>query len=81
MPEFQQLLTNLDSPLIAALCAAIDPLPDLVELLKTAIIAEPPLLIRDGGVIATGYDSELDELRGLSQNADQFLLELEQREQ
>ncbi len=81
LPEFQQLLTNLDSPLIAALCAAIDPLPDLVELLKTAIIAEPPLLIRDGGVIATGYDSELDELRGLSQNADQFLLELEQREQ
>lgn len=81
LPQFQQVLTNLDSPLLATLCAAIEPLPELVDLLQTAIIAEPPLLIRDGGVIATGYDSELDELRGLSQNADQFLLELEQREQ
>ena len=49
-------------------------------LLQTAIIEEPPILIRDGGVIASGYDSELDELRGLSQNADQFLLDLETRE-
>jgi len=55
-------------------------LPKLVTLLQTSIIAEPPLLIRDGGVIATGYDEELDELRGLSQNADQFLLDLETRE-
>lgn len=38
------------------------------------------MLIRDGGVIAAGYDAELDELRGLSENAGQFLIDLENRE-
>ncbi|MDQ7010679.1 MAG: hypothetical protein Q9M29_02550, partial [Mariprofundaceae bacterium] len=75
LPRFQRMLTALDSPLLQTLCAAIEPLPDLVELLQQAVIDEPPLLIRDGGVIAEGYDCELDELRGLSQHADQFLLE------
>ncbi len=80
LPQFQRLLDNLENPLLDSLLASIEPLPKLVTLLQTAIIAEPPLLIRDGGVIASGYDSELDELRGLSQNADQFLLDLETRE-
>ncbi len=40
----------------------------------------PPLKLSDGGVIASGYDAELDELRRLSTNADQFLIDLEQRE-
>ncbi len=57
--------------------------PDLHELLERAIIDEPPMLIRDGGVIARGYDEELDQLRGLSENASEFLLnyEKEQKEQ
>ncbi|MBT6455000.1 MAG: DNA mismatch repair protein MutS [Gammaproteobacteria bacterium] len=80
LPQFQQLLSPLDDALLETLSASISPLPKLVTLLQTSIIAEPPLLIRDGGVIATGYDEELDELRGLSQNADQFLLDLETRE-
>ena len=54
--------------------------PDLHELLSRAIIDEPPLLIRDGGVIATGYDTELDELRSLSENASEFLLQYEQEQ-
>jgi len=54
--------------------------PDLLALLQRAILENPPVLIRDGGVIAKGYDSELDELRELSENAGQFLLDLEQRE-
>jgi DNA mismatch repair protein MutS len=81
LPAVQDILQQLDSPLIATLDAAIEPLPELTDLLDKAIIAEPPMLIRDGGVIASGYDEELDELRGLSENADQFLLDLEQREQ
>lgn len=52
----------------------------VATLLGKAIIESPPMLIRDGGVIAPDYDSELDELRTLSQNADQFLLNLEIRE-
>ncbi|MBL7004426.1 MAG: DNA mismatch repair protein MutS [Gammaproteobacteria bacterium] len=80
LPQLQQLLTSLDSPFIDELCSLINQHPDIVGLLQNAIIDEPPLLIRDGGVIAEGYDSELDELRALSTHADHFLLELEQKE-
>ena len=51
-----------------------------VELLQRAIVDNPPVVIRDGGVIAEGYDEELDELRGISQNASDFLIQLEQQE-
>jgi DNA mismatch repair protein MutS len=54
--------------------------PPLCKLLGRAIIDNPPVVIRDGGVIATGYDDELDELRQISSNAGDFLLEIEQRE-
>lgn len=51
-----------------------------LSLLERSIVDEPATLIRDGGVIAEGYDAELDELRGLSQHAGQFLVDLETRE-
>ncbi len=51
-----------------------------LSLLERAIAAEPAALVRDGGVIARGFDAELDELRGLSENAGQFLVDLETRE-
>ena len=51
-----------------------------VALLASAIVERPPPQLRDGGVIAAGYDADLDELRNLSTNADQFLLDFEQRE-
>lgn len=60
--------------------AALDPPADVLELLQRAIAEEPALLPRDGGVIADGFDAELDELRGIQQNCDGFLLDLETRE-
>jgi DNA mismatch repair protein MutS len=54
--------------------------PGLHDLLQRALIDDPPVLIRDGGVIATGYDAELDELRALSENASDFLLRYEQEQ-
>ena len=51
-----------------------------IDLLQKAIIETPPLLIRDGGVIAEGYNAELDEWRTLSAGATQYLENLEQRE-
>ncbi|MCH1553311.1 MAG: DNA mismatch repair protein MutS [Luminiphilus sp.] len=54
--------------------------PELCETLQSAIIETPPVVIRDGGVIAQGFDSELDELRGISENAGDYLIEIEQRE-
>lgn len=54
---------------------------DLYVLLKKAIVDNPPVVIREGGVIATGYDPLLDELRELSDNADGYMQNLEKKEQ
>jgi DNA mismatch repair protein MutS len=81
LPLLQQQLGGLDSPLIKSLSAQIATHPDVVALLDAAIIDEPPMLIRDGGVIKQGFDPELDDLRALSANADQFLVDLESQEQ
>jgi DNA mismatch repair protein MutS len=80
LPEMDQLLAGVDSPRFGALREQFGDHGETVELLRRAIIENPPMLIRDGGVLAEGYDEELDELRNLSQNADQFLLDLEARE-
>jgi DNA mismatch repair protein MutS len=60
--------------------AALEPPPECVDLLKRAIAEEPAAMVRDGGVIARGYDAELDELRDISENCGQFLIDLEARE-
>lgn len=54
---------------------------ELHALLQQSVVEDPPVVIRDGGVIATGYDAYLDELRTLGENADQFLSDLEKKEQ
>src|SRR5690606_20438998 len=53
---------------------------ECLDLIERAITMEPAAMVRDGGVIARGYDAELDELRALSENAGQFLVDLETRE-
>ena len=80
LPDLQSQLATLDAPLLQRLAGECGTHPDTLDLLRRAVIEQPPMLIRDGGVLAEGYDSELDELRNLSQNADQFLLDLEIRE-
>jgi len=68
------------SALLAQLQQALQPEPAIAALLQQAIAAEPAVLLRDGGVIATGFDADLDELRAIGQNCDAFLLDLEARE-
>ncbi|MGH8551497.1 MAG: DNA mismatch repair protein MutS [Methylococcales bacterium] len=80
LPEVVSILSGIDAPLLTALRNNIGGHPDLVALLRRAIVENPPLLIRDGGVIAPGYDADLDELRNISQHADRYLAELEIRE-
>jgi len=80
LPELQSQLTGSNNTHLETLRVQLREHPELVDLLQRAIIDNPPMLIRDGGVIAPGYHPELDELRNLSQNADQFLLDMEQRE-
>ncbi|HET7674339.1 MAG TPA: DNA mismatch repair protein MutS [Gammaproteobacteria bacterium] len=79
-PDVKATLARIASPLLDALRNDIGEHAQARELLARAIIEEPPTVIRDGGVIAPGYDNELDELRSLSADATQFLLDLETRE-
>ena len=65
---------------LAQLADDLTPPPGCGQMLVAAIDASPAALVRDGGVIATGFDAELDELRAIQTNCDGFLLELEQRE-
>ncbi|MGV3681402.1 MAG: DNA mismatch repair protein MutS [Acidovorax sp.] len=67
-------------PYLAEIFGQLHPPVDCPELLLRAITEEPAALVRDGGVIATGFDSELDELRAIQTNCDDFLLDLETRE-
>jgi len=76
----KDILNTQDSPLLNVLIKQVGEYPDIVKLLTRAIIDTPPMLIRDGGVIAPGYDKELDELRALKDNAGQYLIDLEIRE-
>jgi DNA mismatch repair protein MutS len=80
LPELRMTLAAIDSPLVQQLRGGIDEHRDVVELLSAAIAPEPATFVRDGGVVADGYDSDLDELRRISTHTDEFLLELERRE-
>ena len=80
LPALQSQLAISDAALLIRLMEQIGEHPALHTLLQQAIIEQPPVLIRDGGVIAPGYDQELDELRNLSENADSFLVDMEVRE-
>ena len=80
LPRLQAALAGLDAPLLAAAAADLAPQPALQDLLRRAIVATPPPLLREGGVIAAGYDAALDELRSIATGADTHLLELEERE-
>lgn len=81
IPQLTQLLHDASSPRLQALTEQLGQYPELFDLLMRAVIENPPVVIRDGGVIANGYDSELDELRNLSEKSGNYLVDLEQREQ
>jgi len=80
LPEIKSGLESTQRHPLQQYGEAIECLPHLHELLTAALVDEPPVLIRNGGVIARGYDKELDELRDLSENANDFLLEYENRQ-
>jgi DNA mismatch repair protein MutS len=80
LPQIASSLNDCAVEHLSELAIGAKPLPHLVELLASAIKENPPVIIRDGGVIADGYDQELDELRALNTNAGDFLLAMEERE-
>ena len=80
LPALKSLLATLDSPLLDTLDDSIGKHHTESGLLDRALVDNPPMLIRDGGVIDEGYDDELDQLRSIATNADQYLIDLEARE-
>jgi DNA mismatch repair protein MutS len=80
LPALRRLVPAGATTLLDMLLEAMGPPPELAALLGAALAAEPAALLRDGGVIASGFDAELDELRGIMQNCDGFLLALEASE-
>ena len=80
LPELNALLADLTAGHLPALRQQMGEFDDLRELLERAIIEAPPVLVRDGGVIAPGYNAELDEWRALADGATDYLDRLEIRE-
>jgi DNA mismatch repair protein MutS len=80
LPQLRAELSVVNAELLRELDTQAGEYPDLCVLLSRAIIENPPVVLRDGGVIAQGYDSDLDELRRISSNAGEYLLEIEKRE-
>ena len=81
MPELRRTLRDIpDNTRLAQLHDRLVEQPELTDELARALVDNPPAVIRDGGMIAEGYDDELDELISLSTNATEFLAEMERRE-
>ncbi len=80
LPQLREALARLDAPRLHKLQEDCGDHQPLRELLERALVESPPMLIRDGGVIADGFDRDLDELRRISENADTYLADYETRE-
>jgi len=80
LPALRAILKRIEAPLIIELMSSVSEHADVFDILQRAIAEEPSVVLRDGDVIAPGYDAELDELRQISTHTDDFLLALEHRE-
>ena len=80
IPSVRAALARLNTERLGTLHASLDELGDVRERIDKTIVPEPPLSFADGGVIATGLDRDLDQLRELSRNSKQVLAQIEQRE-
>jgi len=80
IPQIKNLLKSIDAKLIKKLNKDLSEHKNLVKLIDQAISDDPPLLITDGGMIADGYNKELDELRKISTSGKDWITELQQKE-
>ncbi len=80
LPGIRQLLQECHSPLLMELTEEMDPLDDLCELIDRAIMEEPPVALREGGIIRDGYNEDVDKFRHSKADGKQWLAELEAKE-
>ena len=79
LPEVRRIAEGLDAPLLADLSAGIDPLADILTVVRSAIVDDPPANLKDGGAIRAGYNAEVDELRDIMHGGKGFLSQMEAR--
>lgn len=80
LPALDELLNSFSATFLTDLRQRIDLLPELVALIGSAIVDDPPFVLRDGGIIRDGYNAELDELRTISREGKGWIARLEQEE-
>lgn len=80
LPELKSHMKPYTSTLLSKLTQDIQLFPKLSQELNIALVEDPPMVLRDGGVIAKGYDKELDELRAIQTSASDYLVSIEKRE-
>lgn len=80
VPPILEHLSQFEAELASIFCRSIDPLEDVVELLDAALAEDPPISVREGGLIRDGYDADLDELRSISREGKGWIARLEMQE-
>ena len=80
LPDLKAILSDADATLLNQLRGEIDPLEDVYELIDRSIMDEPPISVKEGGLIRSDYNADLAELRDIVQNGKQWILDLETRE-
>jgi DNA mismatch repair protein MutS len=81
IPAVKALLVDHPLPFISQFAAGLIEQPELVDMLETALVEEPPMTIKEGGLIKPGHHAELDDLRSASTKGKEWLAELQTREQ
>jgi len=80
LPGLKQLLAALEVPRIAALREGIDEMPEILDLLERSVVDDPPLTLREGGILREGYDAELDRILSASRDGKSWIAALEEKE-
>jgi DNA mismatch repair protein MutS len=80
VPRLKLILRDVQAPLLASLCAELDDVADVRDLIERTLVDEPPAAARDGGFTRDGVDAELDDLRTVSRSGRQVIAEMEERE-
>lgn len=80
LPTIKMLLADYEKGLLAEIYEELDPLEDLYELLEASIVEEPPIVIKEGGIIKDGYLDQIDQLKRAKTEGKQWLAQLEERE-
>ena len=80
LPDLKKVLSNVNSPMLKDLYENLDELQDIYELVDKSIVEDPPMTVKDGGIIKIGYDEEIDKLKTATTEGKNWIIQLEAEE-